>query len=191
MSNYVIEKWFPKSLYIVPDIGLDLDSLETVIKNNIKKTNKTIFQNVNSTHTTNNNLHSLEELAELNQIILKNCQTYLLNLGYKLERLSNLGITNMWANISNKDSYLFPHIHSASMLSGVIYIKSPQASTIKFFDNPSTVLPTADSFNDLNHEYCEYPCKPNSMIIFKSDLLHGNDKQPEGEKIVLSFNAIF
>jgi uncharacterized protein (TIGR02466 family) len=105
--------------------------------------------------------------------------------------MQNLKISNMWANKSNTGDFVFPHIHTNSNFSGVFYIEAPEDSTITFYDNIYNMSPESKYLNVFNGKYTQYPCTVNSMLLFKSDLLHGNEKQPAGNKLAISFNIVF
>lgn len=191
MSDPKIHTWFPKSLYVVDDLLVDkLSEYENKIKE--------IFSNsgavsngmlaVTSSHKTNDQLHLDPVFQLLVDAIYEHAYKFLSSLGYSNEFIDTLDIINMWSNISYSGDFIFPHVHSDSMLSGAFYIKKYEGSKIKFFNDVTSMMPKPSIFNELNYEYCDYDCDPGRLILFKSDFLHGTEKQPSGEKIVISFN---
>jgi uncharacterized protein (TIGR02466 family) len=185
--TYQIHQWFPKTVYLVDDVALDcLDKMETQIKN--QQSLMTDMLVVASTHKTNDQLHKIDEFNELVNSIYHHSSNLLKELGFNQEFISRTKIANMWANVSQEGEFLFPHVHSNSVLSGAFYIKTNGNNKLRFFNNINDMFPRASEANHLNYEYCDYDCKPGRLIMFKSDFLHGTIPQTAGEKIVVSFN---
>ena len=84
-----------------------------------------------------------------------------------------------------------PHIHTNSDLTGVFYIEVPEHSTITFYDNIYDMSKDVTMVNMFSSRYIQHPCTSNSLLLFKSNLLHGNEKQPIGDKLAISFNIVF
>jgi uncharacterized protein (TIGR02466 family) len=192
--NGTIHTWFPRSLYVADDCCLaQLTTFETVVKNIITEQGsvKTGMLGVNSSHKTFDQLQTLIEFKDLVDTITVHSNQYLSELGYNQEFRDNVHIANMWCNISHEGDFIFPHVHSNSILSGAFYIKKFDNSKIKFFNNLQNMLPRPQNFNSLNYEYCDYDCNPGRLLLFPSDLVHGTERQTHGEKIVISFNLEF
>jgi uncharacterized protein (TIGR02466 family) len=146
---------------------------------------------VDSTHASGDKLHTDPEFKDLVDVIFKNAEIFLKELGYSEEFIKRIKIGNMWANVSGPGDFLYPHIHPNSLLSGAFYVKKAEDSKIKFFsDILTSMIPEPSTINQLNYKFCEYTCDPGRLLIFKSDFLHGTGKQSEGEKIVISFNIL-
>jgi uncharacterized protein (TIGR02466 family) len=191
MTQPQIHKWFPKPIYIVDDQLIPLiPTYEAKIKELFKNVggNTNGMLSVDSTHKTNDQLHLDPVFESLNNIIYEHAYNFLVNLGYNNEFIDTLDIINMWVNISHKDDFIFPHVHSNSIISGAFYIKKFEGSKIKFFNDVTSMMPKPTTFNELNYEYCDYDCDVGRLILFKSDFLHATERQPDGEKIVISFN---
>lgn len=191
MTQPQIHKWFPKSLYVVDDILIPyLPVYESKIKEIFDSagTNINGMLSVNSSHKTNDKLHLDPVFSNLTDAICEHSYNFLTSLGYSNEFIDTLDITNMWANISHNNDFIFPHVHSDSIISGAFYIKNYTGGKIKFFNDVTSMMPKPSAFNELNYEYCDYDCNPGRMILFKSDFLHGTERQTDGEKIVISFN---
>jgi uncharacterized protein (TIGR02466 family) len=144
--------------------------------------------NVDSTHPYGKSIHSNPVFKDLVNAIYENSKLYLIELGYNDSFIDTLSIETMWANVSQPGDYLFPHVHPNSLLSGVFYIKSTSNNTITFFDDIYSMNIPPQNDNSLNFNTCAYECSPGRMILFKSNFLHGTEKQIDGEKIVISFN---
>ena len=183
--------WFPKSVYVADNLLIDkLSDLEQSCRNIVNSigTLKNNMLSVNSTHKTKSDLYNYSEFQDLKDQILKHAKDYLLEIGYNVEYLENLKFTNMWCNISKENDFIFPHVHSNSLLSGVFYVKSNTSNKIRFFKDPSSMLAKPQQYNIFNYEYCDYECVPGRVLLFLSDFLHGNERQEASEKIAISFN---
>jgi len=143
--------------------------------------------NVDSTHSTNNFVFN-KEFDYLRKNIFEAVKSYAQALGYTEDQRNRLKFIHMWANESSKGDFNFPHNHAGSLFSGAFYVKAPTDSKITFYDNFNDMTVEPDEPTHLSHSYTRYNCVENSLLIFKSDLLHGNEKQEDGTKIVISFN---
>ncbi len=187
----MIHTWFPKSILIEDNICLDhLSLFESKIKELFKnkKITRSGLQNVDTLHLTYPNLQTHAEFKPLVDSIHENSKFYLQKLGYLT---ANFYISEMWANISYKGDYLFPHNHSGCILSGAFYVKSSQENKIKFFNSFDDMMPIPQESNELNYKYCEYDCNQGRLLLFKSNFIHGTEIQQSDEKIVISFNIKF
>lgn len=186
-NNAQIETWFPKSIYILPELKKEkLKIYEDYLKNLNIKTKRTDIFEVESSHDILN-LHKSEIFKDLFENIFDNCKIFLKELGYVQKIIDNLKIENSWYNISYEGDYLQKHIHPNSLLSGVYYIKSNDDDFITFFDNDD-MLTSYPENNYLNFKSCKYKCAPGNLLLFKSNLNHSTNKQKGKEKIVISFN---
>lgn len=190
----IIQEWFPKLIFRSDNLlpANYVSKLISITKTIVDENNKTCTAlNVRSTHLTNN----LIQYAEYNMLqsnILSCVKGFGEALGYCLHtQMQNLQIANMWANSSVTGDFIFPHVHSNSDFSGVYYLEAPADSTITFYDNIYNMSKEAKNQNIFNAKYTQYPCTPNSLLLFKSNLLHGNEKQPLGNKLAISFNIVF
>jgi uncharacterized protein (TIGR02466 family) len=197
-SKGEIHPWFPKTLYVLDNLLLSqLPVYEARIKEIIKNHGSKRISNlyVDSTHGSDQNgpgnvLHQDPVFAELVENIYENAFFFLSDLGYDRTFIDALTIGNMWANVSHEGDFVFPHVHPNSILSGAYYIKKYPNSKIKFFDNLESIYPRPQLPSHLNFDFCEYDCDPGRLIMFKSDFLHGTERQPSDEKIVISFNLV-
>ncbi|NBP58887.1 hypothetical protein EBU71_20545, partial [bacterium] len=100
----------------------------------------------------------------------------------------------MWCNTSDLGGFLFPHTHAGSIVSGVFYVKTSDKDRIMFYNTQKLIsnivrplTPTKISCEQIN-----YKCIPGTLLIWNSDLLHGNPRREcEEEKIAISFNVSF
>ena len=50
------------------------------------------------------------------------------------------------------------------------------------------MMPPTEATTELGKLVEQIDCVPGRLVLFKSDLMHGNGSQADGEKIVISFN---
>ena len=179
---------FPRPILFEPNIlNENLETYEIEIKQAISKVGsmRDSMLNVDSTHKLRENIFEVARLKDLRQAIFFHATNFLKEIGYK--NTDSLHFENVWANISRKGDYLFPHVHNGSLLSGVYYVKCDMKDKIKFFNIPS-MLPEPVEYNQYNAQFVEHTCIPGSLMMFTSDMLHGTEKQIGEEKIAISFN---
>jgi uncharacterized protein (TIGR02466 family) len=185
-----IETWFPKLIYLVDGICLNLLSkFENNIKKDNTKTKRSQTLNVDSTHLINRLLHQQDEYKILVNEIESHSRIFLSNMGYSDKYVSKCFISSMWYNISNKDDFLFPHTHPGSIMSGAFYVKTVKENSVIFYDDLTSSYEPPSEITNLSMTTCTYPCIPGRLILFRSNFIHATPKQLEdGEKIVISFN---
>lgn len=191
-QNYVIDELFPCPILIVDDCCNHLlADLETSCKKEVEEYSfKNNILYVDSTHTSFKKLNtypfdSLREYINHYSLIMLDAQGYNINDNTKLN-------IDMWCNVCEKESFLFPHTHSGSMLSGVFYVKTSQEDSIIFYNTQKLIsnickanIPTRISCSQIT-----YKCILGTLLIWNSDLLHGNPRrESEEEKIAISFNV--
>lgn len=184
----ILHRLFPKVIYEQDE--LLLSELETYKEFFLKETNfqSSVLLNVPSTHKTDDQYHLRSELHELVKTICQNSVKFLRQTGYSDDDLSDLRLQNMWVNISESGSYIFPHIHSQSFISGVFYIECDAKDELIFFNNPNDIMDRRPSrINDSMHTI---QCIPGKLVLFKSNLLHGTHTQKSQRKIAVSFNLV-
>jgi len=186
-----IREVFPKHIYHKDNVCLEqLDTFRKRIFEIQEEFgyNSNTLLNVKSTHLTCMLLHLDPVFAPLVAQINESAMEFGTHIGYNPEHVFNMHIGNMWANVSGKGGYNFPHTHPGSILSGAFYINAIPENKIVFFDNYINVeMPT--NVNTETYDHVTYDCVPGRLVMFKSDLPHGNPpQQSDGEKIIISFN---
>ena len=183
---------FPVPLMIVDDVCTDyLGKYETVIDNLFAKCKgkSTDFQNVRSTHGIIDNLYDHPGLTDLVQKISTHSYDFMVSYGMTEDEIKQMRLRTMWANRSNKDDYLFPHIHTNSILSGVFYVKASTQDKLIFFKDKwyPVYQPLIES--RFSKRTLEIDCVPGRLVIFLSDLQHGTTRKVDDhEKLCFSFN---
>jgi len=132
-----------------------------------------------------------DSFSEFADYILQNSLTALshYNLQFKM--------SNMWININRKGDYNVVHNHSNSIISGVLWIKTPDNCGLLKFLSPhsftqSLLLDNVDSdVAKKQNYYSGYTFNPKegTMILFPSDLLHGVEpNESDEDRISIAFN---
>jgi uncharacterized protein (TIGR02466 family) len=192
MSNSYIHKWFPKVVHVTEGLlpENEVPLLDAAVKNIFRKhgySNNGMLH-VKSLHKTYNSLNTEPEFQLLANSIMSKAKEFATILGYDNKVTESFYFKNMWSNISGEGDFNFPHVHGESLISGAYYIAAPAGCKIRFFSTVQNMMLAPSSLNELNFEYCDYACIQNNLLLFKSDFLHGNERQEGGEKIVVSFN---
>jgi len=187
----MIHTVFPKSVYLkddlIPNFENKKDGLREVILRKGEEWGWAHSDTLNapSLHRTNPNLHLIPEMRELSEHILRHAENFSQKMGYNFK----LKLVSMWANVSQEGHYVYPHTHPGSLFSGAYYISSPPGSKITFESGDKFFfMPQSNSHLTCNETY--WDCKPNRLLIFRSDFSHYTTKQLPGEKIVVSFNIL-
>jgi uncharacterized protein (TIGR02466 family) len=145
--------------------------------------------------------------TSLRKKINKHVQIYLKNLNYDCT-ISELVMSQCWANVMFENTVHTSHIHPNSIISGTFYVKTPAGSSPIKFEDPrlgyfmnspqvSSLAPTQfQRFVKLN-------CQPGELVLFESWLRHevplmsseAHSRRPPGKKskeaqprISISFN---
>ena len=127
------------------------------------------------------------------KIFLENCCKDYLEKIICPENNIELYITQSWLNYTKENQYHHKHLHSNSIISGVLYFNCNNDS-IKFYNsniNP-TLKPLIKNYNFWNSESCTFPTKTGELFMFPSSLNHGVDvKKGDNIRISLSFNTFY
>ena len=106
-------------------------------------------------------------------------------------------ITNLWININPKNASNRDHIHPASHLAGVWWIKVPPDSGKLYFNCPNwfeqfhEMCSYSDEFKEFSSTYPDYYLNPyeGGIIIFPSSLFHRvEESKSNKDRISVSFN---
>jgi uncharacterized protein (TIGR02466 family) len=192
MIEHKIEHLFPKPILVADNVCVEkLKDFEFIIHDIMSKkgTVTTNFQHVESTHATMCDLYNIVQFQPLVKEIQNFAYIFLEKLGYSEQCISTIRLKQMWANSSKAGDYLFPHIHSNSVLSGAYYVKSSSTDCIQFYNDVTDTTLVPENPTEINCRSTDYSCLPGRLILFKSNLLHGTTiKKDMNEKIVMSFN---
>lgn len=192
LNNAYVDYLFPKLVYGAENILRPeyLEEIANTCRDVLKSEGSIVLPHfkVESTHRTNSMLYKKPNFTEFNETILMYIKDFLRRMNFEEYVIDNIGFLNMWTNISGEDSFVFPHVHPGSFISGAFYVEVPEDSRIGFYDDfKNFYLP--QERNEMTETYRTYPCIKNNLYLFRSDLIHGILPQPAGERIVISFNT--
>ena len=106
-------------------------------------------------------------------------------------------INSLWININKKNDSNVEHLHPASHLSGVWWIKIPKNSGALWFSSPHwfnqyhEIFCYSDSYKENTNTYLNYYLDPREggMVIFPSSLSHSvGVSETNEDRISVSFN---
>jgi len=109
----------------------------------------------------------------------------------------NFEMGNMWININKKGNYNLAHIHPISLLSGVLWIKTPEKCGELIFESPhffneGELLQNVNSnFEKTTNYYKTFTFNPipGRMVLFPSHLRHRVEENLSDEdRISIAFN---
>ncbi len=105
-------------------------------------------------------------------------------------------ITGCWANIKPRGAGHPSHIHPNNFLSGVYYVRAPEAGGNIIFHDPRTqpflISPRTGARNLYNSRNADLAVREGMMVLFPAWLHHsvaGNTG--ESERVSISFNIMF
>ena len=123
---------------------------------------------------------------------IQNVSSSLLDGDYQ----GNIAITNMWATIYPKGSYVPEHIHNNSLFSGVYYAKAEPMCGNLVFKDPAYVAKSMSS--KISNGFPSVPIvytqevESGLMTLFPSWLPHmSQPNESETDRIIVSFNLDF
>jgi uncharacterized protein (TIGR02466 family) len=193
LNNAQLRSLFPTPLIIgnVPDIKM-CDRLEKAIKKQMASGNVVEEPGV---RTTNDQLHvkgrGFEELVEL---VVGEANQFMNWMHLKRD---SLYVTGMWANVTTARHRHPLHIHPNSLLSGVIYVKTPPNCGHIAFSDPRAGArvfePDYTAMTEFNSGVYSHVPERGTMLMWPSWLPHSVEQavlQADGEeRIVIAFNV--
>ena len=191
MISPTIDLLFPKPVYRVHDVLVEhLDTFSDKIHSILDNVNskRTGSLNVDSSHSVSDQLHTIPEFKILADTCMDFARDFMSKMIYDQYIIDNCKYHKMWANISNQNDFLFPHIHGTCIIAGVYYISAPQGAMLTMHDDLKSIKHESKQYNHMTYEEYNYNCIPGTVLLFKNDMLHSNKAQPLGEKIAISFN---
>lgn len=131
------------------------------------------------------------KLRPLKQFIERCLAEYVESVYSPSERME-LIITQSWVNYTEKAQYHHKHSHPNSLVSGVLYIQTDDATDkIMFYrDSNNQFKIFQKNFNVFNSDSWWLPAKQGSMLLFPSNLNHSVDMvESDKTRISLAFNT--
>jgi len=186
------EKWFPTVIAFEDDAEIDTNKLIDYTYSLVKKSDGRIYSNMGGWQSHDLD-HSDIELQELFSYIQKKLDEYVIVSNWKIRAV----LDNTWINVNLKDNYNCSHIHPRSVLSGVLYLKTPPNCGKIIFDNPN--LNMISSYFDFNSRFnndevlsqsISYQPLANRIVVFPSWLRHTVEpNKSEHDRISVAFNS--
>jgi len=132
---------------------------------------------------------SVKEFKELASLVLHNCEQVAKGLGMPE---FDWRVSNGWYNSYDKNNYQEFHVHPMSYFSIIYFCKLPKGSApVIFMNSTQEYNNISDASNDCFKSKIDIEFPQNSMLIFRSHVLH---KVPFGtnneDRITFSFNVL-
>lgn len=186
---------FPSGFFTgkLPDIAL-CDRIEKKLRDMQTSGHGSVSNGHMRAFTTSDNLQSLPEMKELVALIMEESEQIL--DAYKVKRASHY-ISNMWANIASPNRRHLAHAHPNCLLSGLVYIRTPQGcgNTLCYLPRAfsNAIIPELLEKNELNADTFKYPVEKGRMVIWQSHMPHAVDEgiaSEDEDRIVIAFNIM-
>ncbi|MBK17478.1 MAG: hypothetical protein CMM52_01385 [Rhodospirillaceae bacterium] len=150
-------------------------------------------QHENKANQTNQNLHTLPEFQEFNQVLLKATKGVMDFLHVAEEGIE---ITSCWANMNTKGAVNPAHTHPNNYLGGVYYVDTPENSGSIVFEDPRAqprlISPRVSQSTRENSGRATLNVEPGTLLLFPAWLVHSVEPNPsENLRISISFNLMF
>ena len=188
MKKSFVEGLFPTPVYIN---NIDRNFTEQELQFVNDQQNNCI-KNEGNIHTEDSYVLDRKQFKNI-KIFLENCCKDYLEKIICPENNIELYITQSWLNYTKENQYHHKHLHSNSIISGVLYFNCNNDS-IKFYNSNinHTLKPLIKNYNFWNSESCTFPTKTGELFMFPSSLNHGVDvKKGDNIRISLSFNTFY
>jgi uncharacterized protein (TIGR02466 family) len=192
---YSIIDMFVKGILINDGICTleERDNYSQFIKDYFDKNSEKVYKydrvfNTKAAVTFDNKMHLLPELQQLSEKILDSAKQFAKDLGYS-NVSERLVMRDMYALWGEEGDYLQMHNHHNSFISGTYYIRSPENSKI-FFKRFDDMNKFPAEWNKYNRRQYEVDCIPDRLLMWPSEVPHGTNQQPAGERIAVAFNIL-
>ena len=196
LENHNLMQLFPTPLFIgnLKESEMHVvDELEKTILELVEK-KEGFFEAGN--YTSDDLLHAPGRgFDKLSEIVLTEANTICDFLKIKRD---GLYISGMWANVTNPNHRHPIHIHPNSLLSGILYIKTPPKCGKTAFTDPRpgarVFEPSYEQMHEFNSGLFQYPPARGQMLMWQSFLTHGVERgfcEDENDmRIVVAFNVM-
>jgi uncharacterized protein (TIGR02466 family) len=147
-----------------------------------------------SAYVTPDDIWKLDELRTIVDLIMMESND-VLNF-YKVKRDSHY-VSNMWANITHPNHRHHLHIHPNCLLSGILYVTTPEECGPTVFEDPrpgARILePQYTEMTAFNSNRFIVAAEKGRLLMWPSYLLHAVDagqSESDDERIVIAFNVM-
>ena len=164
-------------------------TVQTVLNSSSNETSSLEKNGGVSTYETNNQLHTIESMHELSNLVLFYSKMYWKILDID-DRLSPR-IDQCWSNIHYSKSFTLQHSHSLMPMVGTFYLKAEKNSGDLILTNPAEYSLTNIPFSKNIEQKTETSIKVKSgdLIFFPGYIRHRTGENfSNDERIVISFN---
>ena len=183
----IINSIFPTPIYI-SKLGRELTKKQLSF---IDKTKLNVYKNIGNKTSNDNYILNLKIFKDLKIDLDLKIQDYFDKVISPANDIKPY-ITQSWLNYTETNQYHHKHVHSNSLLSGVLYINcDDKFDKIKFFnDTYKTIKPEIKEWNIWNSETWWFSVKTGDVILFPSSLSHMVEtKEGNNTRISLAFNV--
>jgi len=192
MSKALIKTWFAQPILEISDLISKDENL--ILLNEIYKIKSITNSGGKGWNTSVYNtyeqysLHDKDIFKNLINLIETNTKSFALQMGSD----ATYKVKESWFNYYKKGDYQEFHYHPGSYFSAIYFFKNPINSgktVFRSFEEPN-MLPLKNlRKNDLSYSSCEYVPENNTLLIFKSNLLHMvTQSQSDDIRITGAFN---
>lgn len=189
-------KLFPTPLFTgrLSDLGL-CDRIETKLRAlQAAGQGATSITNAMRAYMTPDDIHTLPEMKELVDVIMKESSEILDVFAVKRDAHY---ITNMWANIAHPNRRHGMHMHPNCILSGLVYIKTPANCGPTVFASPRQLAKSLEftylQKNEFNADVFVMVPEKGRMLMWPSHVPHAVEEGRADEfedRIVVAFNIM-
>jgi uncharacterized protein (TIGR02466 family) len=183
----IINSIFPTPIYI-SKLGRELTKKQLSF---IDKTKLHVYKNIGNKTSNDNYILNLKIFKDLKIDLDLKIQDYFDKVISPANDIKPY-ITQSWLNYTETNQYHHKHVHSNSLLSGVLYINcDDKFDKIKFFnDTYKAIKPEIKEWNIWNSETWWFSVKTGDVILFPSSLSHMVEtKEGNNTRISLAFNV--
>lgn len=171
----------------------NIDRIETIVKDKLNHSSSSLSSLEKnggvSTYETENQLHEIDEIKQLADIVLFHSRIYWRVLDID-ERLSPR-IDQCWSNIHKTGSFTLQHSHSLMPMVGSFYLKAEKNSGDLILTNPAEYSITNIPFSKNIEQKIETSIKirTGDLVLFPGYVRHKTGENFSGhDRIVITFN---
>ena len=190
MRESIIQNLFPIPIYM-SNIDRTFTKQELQFVDNQK--NK-CSKNSGNINTKDNYILNRKEFKNIKKFLDECCKDYLEKIISPKNNIE-LYITQSWLNYTEENQYHHTHVHTNSVVSGVLYFDCDKENDKIKFTNPvgyQQIKPEVKDFNIWNSETWWFALETGQLVMFPSSTTHQVDtKQGTNTRISLAFNTFY
>jgi len=133
-------------------------------------------------------LHNKTFMQQTVMQILDFAKEYLDRCGYGKQEL---WITQMWANKYSQGQNITPHVHSNSLVSGILYFDRSSPTIFYHHKDVEMVQVPSIQQNEFSSRYFTVESIPGRLVLFPSDMVHSSVAvEQNSPRVTVSFNIL-